>query len=172
VEIRFLTSHDANEWWRVRLQALQGDPEAFSSSVEEHQSLTLEDVRRRLGSEAGDSFVAGAFDGDRLVGMAGFFRERGPKVQHKGRIWGVYLAPEYRGKGLGRKLLQVVIERGIAIPGIEQVLISVASTQTAAAHLYRSLGFQRFGVEPRALKIGNRLIDEEYMALAVGREET
>ncbi|HEY1676272.1 MAG TPA: GNAT family N-acetyltransferase [Candidatus Sulfotelmatobacter sp.] len=167
MEIRFLTSDDASEWWRLRLQALQGDPEAFSSSVEEHQALTSEDVAGRLGFRNEASFVAGAFDEGHLVGMAGFFREPGPKVRHKGRIWGVYLAPEHRGKGLGRKLLQVVIERGIATPGLEQILLSVASTQTTAANLYRSLGFERIGMEPKALKIGDRRIDEEYMALFV-----
>jgi hypothetical protein len=49
---------------------LEAYPKAFSSSVEEHRSLTGEDVRRRLGSEAEDSFVAGAFDDSR--GIAGF----------------------------------------------------------------------------------------------------
>ncbi|MGH9495016.1 MAG: GNAT family N-acetyltransferase [Candidatus Sulfotelmatobacter sp.] len=165
MEIRFLTRDDASEWSRLRLQALQGDPEAFSSSVAEHQSLTLEDVATRLGSANGDSFVAGAFDGGRLVGMAGFFRERGPKVRHKGRVWGVYLDSGWRGQGIGRRLLETVIEHGAAMQGIEQVLIAVASTQTAAANLYRSLGFVRIGVEPRALKIDGRWIDEEYMIL-------
>jgi ribosomal protein S18 acetylase RimI-like enzyme len=167
VEIRFLTSADADEWWKLRLQALLGDPEAFSSSAEEHQSLTLEEVKKRLGSEAEDSFVAGAFDGEFLVGMAGFFREKGPKVSHKGRIWGVYLAPEFRGKGIGRTLLKTVLDRATTTEGIENILISVTSTQAAAANLYRSLGFKRFGLEPRALKIVDRRIDEEYMILVI-----
>ena len=166
MDIRFLTSDDANEWSRLRLQALQGDPEAFSSSVEEHQILTSEDVARRIASETGDSFVAGAFDAGRLTGMAGFFREKGPKLRHKGHIWGVYLAPEYRGKGVGRKLLETVLKRATAIQGLELVLISVASTQTTAISLYRSLGFARFGVDPRALKVNGRLIDEEHMFMA------
>ena len=49
MDIRFLTANDASEWWRLRLEALEGDPEAFSSSVEEHHALSQEDVRRRLG---------------------------------------------------------------------------------------------------------------------------
>jgi len=49
--------------------------------------------------------------------------------------------------------------------GSEQVLLSVATTQTAAARLYRSLGFESFGCEPKALKIGDRFVDEEYMVL-------
>src|SRR5271157_1811055 len=63
MEIRFLNGGDAGEYWRLRLEALQGDPEAFSSSAEEHQSLSLDEVGRRLGSDGADSFVVGAFDG-------------------------------------------------------------------------------------------------------------
>jgi len=58
-----------------------------------------------------------------------------------------------------------------AIAGIEQILISVATTQQAAVSLYRSLGFEAFGREPRALKVAGRLIDEEFMVLLLPRPE-
>jgi hypothetical protein len=60
MEIRFLTADDAAEWWRLRLESLERDPEAFSASAEDHQSLKLEDVRSRLGSGGDNFFVAGA----------------------------------------------------------------------------------------------------------------
>ncbi|MFZ1138746.1 MAG: GNAT family N-acetyltransferase [Candidatus Sulfotelmatobacter sp.] len=165
MEIRFLTTDDAAEYWRLRLEALQRDPEAFSSSAEEHQSLSLDDVRARLSSGTGDFFVAGAIDDGCLLGMAGFYRERGPNTRHKGRVWGIYVTPERRGAGLGRRIMQAVLERGAAINGVEQILLSVTATQTAASALYRALGFQSFGCEPGALKVGDRYIDEEYMVL-------
>jgi RimJ/RimL family protein N-acetyltransferase len=166
LEIRFLTTDDANKYWKLRLEALEGDPEAFSSSAEEHRSLSLDEVKRRLGADgAGDFFVVGAFENDRLVGTAGFYRERGPKIRHKGRIWGVYVTPVHRGAGVGKKMMQLALERGATVDGIEQVILSVAATQTAANKLYRSLGFEPFGREPRALKIGDRFIDEEYFVL-------
>ena len=171
MEIRFLTADDAVEWSRLRLEALKGDPEAFSSSVEEHQTLSLVDIKKRLGSSAEDSFVVGAFENGRLVGMAGFVREKGPKTRHKGFVWGVYVAPEQRERGLARQIFAKLFERVRRIEGVEQVLISVATTQTAATHLYRSLGFQTFGIEPRALKVGERYIDEEYMLLRFAQSE-
>jgi ribosomal protein S18 acetylase RimI-like enzyme len=64
--------------------------------------------------------------------------------------------------------MRSLLERGLAVEGVEQVeqvLLSVAATQEAAIRLYRSLGFEPFGREPRALKIGNRYVDEEYMIL-------
>ncbi len=169
MEIRLLNGGDASEYWRLRLEALEGDPEAFSSSAEEHQSLSLDEVRRHLGSEGSDSFVVGALDGGLLIGTAGFYREKGPKLRHKGRVWGVYVTPERRGEGIGRKMLQKLVERGAGTGGVDQILLSVTTTQTAATHLYRSLGFEPFGCEPRALRIGDRFIDEEYMVLPLPR---
>jgi len=165
MEIRILTPEDANEWWSLRLEALESDPEAFSSSVDEHQRLSLEDVRNRLGPGPQDPFVVGALEGGRLAGMAGFYRETGPKTRHKGRIWGVYVTPEKRQGGIGRRLLELLLERARAMDGLDQIHLSVTTTQTAAVQLYRSMGFEPFGVEPRALKIGGRYIDEQYMLL-------
>jgi ribosomal protein S18 acetylase RimI-like enzyme len=99
--------------------------------------------------------------------MAGFHREQGVKTRHKGRVWGVYVTPSARGRGVGRKLMLALLERAAGIDGIEQILISVTTTQMAASSLYRSLGFESFGCEPRAMKVGDRYIDEDLMLLLV-----
>jgi ribosomal protein S18 acetylase RimI-like enzyme len=52
-----------------------------------------------------------------------------------------------------------------ALKGLEQVLLSVTTTQIAALALYRSLGFELFGTEPRALNISGEFIDEHYLIL-------
>jgi ribosomal protein S18 acetylase RimI-like enzyme len=169
MEIRFLNSNDAAEWRRLRTEALEGDPEAFSSSLEEHARLSLDEVKSRLGT-MGDSFVAGAFEDSQLVGMAGFHQERGPKVRHKGRIWGVYVTPSKRGRGVGRDLIKALLERAAKIEGLDQILLSVTETQVPALNLYHSLGFETFGREPQALKIGDRVFDEDYMVLLIAGE--
>ncbi|SRR5579871_225789 len=166
MEIRFLKAEDAVEWRRLRAEALEGDPEAFSSSLEEHAKLSLDDVKNRLGLRS-DSFVAGAFEDGQLVGMAGFHQESGPKVRHKGRIWGVYVTPSKRGYGIGRDLMQALLERAAKIEGLDQIQLSVTETQVPALVLYRSLGFETYGHEPRALKIGDRFIDEDYLVLPI-----
>ncbi len=170
VEIRFLRADDAAEWKRLRVEALEHDPEAFSASLEEYRSLSIDEVKRRLWS-AEDAFVVGAFDQERLLGIAGFYREKGPKTRHKAHVWGVYVTPEARGRRVARKMMETLLERGAGIDGIKQILLSVAATQVAAVKLYRSLGFEPFGREPRALRIGDRFIDEEYMVRWNGRTQ-
>jgi ribosomal protein S18 acetylase RimI-like enzyme len=167
VEIRFLTADDAEIYSNIRCEALKRDPEAFSSSLEEHDKLSPAEIVSRLTANAPDNFVVGVFVGRNLVGTAGFYRETGPKVRHKGHIWGVYLAAELRGKGIGRSMMRAVIGRVVTLNGLEQIMISVAATQDAAIALYRALGFVPFGTEPRALKVNGRHIDEIYMMLQV-----
>jgi ribosomal protein S18 acetylase RimI-like enzyme len=150
VENRLLTGDDAKAYWDFRLEALEQEPEAFGASAEEHRGLSLEDVKSRLGADS-NSFVVGAFARGQLIGTAGFFREKGLKTRHRGRIWGVYVTRRMRDKRIGRELLQELLQRAASIEGIEQILLSVASTQAAATALYRWLGFEPFGREPRAL---------------------
>lgn len=168
MEIRFLTPDDREQWLRLRIEALEGDPEAFSASLDEYRSLTLDEVNRRLWSD-GDAFVVGAFQEGCLRGMAGFSREKGLKSRHKGRVWGVYVTPGARGAQIAYKMMQALLDRAMMIEGMEQVLLSVTVTQEPAIRLYRSLGFQKYGREPRALRIGDNYIDEEYMVLPVRR---
>ena len=44
-------------------------------------------------------------------------------------------------------------------------MLSVTNAQTAALALYRSLGFESFVTEPRALNINGEFIDERYLVL-------
>jgi len=166
IEIRRITEADGEAFYSLRLEALEGEPQAFSSSPEEHRALTLDDVAKRLGMDSEDrNFVLGAFVDERVVGMAGFFQEPGPKTRHRARIWGVYVSPEWRKKGIARVLLEEIIRRAKGRPEMEQVTLAVGTSQAAAKHLYESLGFEIYGRDPGPIKIGDTYIDEEMMIL-------
>ncbi|MGB8580691.1 MAG: GNAT family N-acetyltransferase [Candidatus Sulfotelmatobacter sp.] len=167
IDLRFLAASDMEAYRSVRLEALESDPEAFGSSAEEHRALTREEIAQRISFDPSEKFVVGAFVCGRLVGTAGFFRHKGLKERHKGHIWGVYVAREARGKRAGRDMLRMLLERATHMEGIEQIMLSVATTQQAAVSLYRSLGFESYGCERRALKMGERYVDEEHMVLFI-----
>jgi ribosomal protein S18 acetylase RimI-like enzyme len=100
-----------------------------------------------------------------MVGQAGFFRYEGRKERHKGRIWGVYVTPAARGQGVARAMLTLVLQRARSYPGLEQVTLSVSVQQEAARRLYHSLGFEVYGYERHALKVGDVYVDDEHMVL-------
>jgi ribosomal protein S18 acetylase RimI-like enzyme len=62
-------------------------------------------------------------------------------------------------------LIEALLARARAVNGLEQVKLTVNPTQEPAVHLYSSLGFQKFGREQNAFKIGERYFDEDYMVL-------
>lgn len=165
IEIRLLTDRDAAAYWRVRLEALEREPQSFGESVEEHRRTTVKSAAERLASNPDDNFIVGAFQEGELVGMAGFFHYQIAKARHKGRIWGVYLRSSCRGYGIGRALLEALLQRIKACAGVEQVSLTVVCGQAAAKSLYLSLGFTSYGVEPRGLKVEGRFLDDEHMVL-------
>jgi ribosomal protein S18 acetylase RimI-like enzyme len=168
MEIRRLTDRDAEAYRQLRHEALERDPRAYTESVAEHRAITLEAIREHLGT-AEDNFVLGAFIDRQLIGMAGFFRRQGEKIRHRGGIWGVYVSERCRGKGVGRALLGELIGMAQLLPGIEQVALGVSCQNAPAKALYESFGFEVYGCERRALKIGDEYVDEELMVLYLER---
>ncbi len=81
----------------------------------------------------------------------------------------MYVRREARGNGTARKMFRMALERAIHIEGIEQIMISVVAAQEAAVRLYRSLGFEPYGIERRALKVNGNYLDEEHMVLFLNR---
>ena len=105
----------------------------------------------------------GVFDDEDLIGIATLSREGGEKNRHRAGIYGVYVKPAARGRGASLLLMQTVIEAARDV--VLQLHLSVTTTNAVASRLYRKLGFQTYGPEPRALHVEGRYYDENLMVL-------
>ena len=83
IEVRRLIAGDAAELWKLRLTALESEPQAFRETVAEHKQRSVDSFAQRLGEGGNDSFVYGAFDGCLLIGMMGYYR----KDEQRAWIW-------------------------------------------------------------------------------------
>ena len=159
IVIRQLRPADADAYRSLRLSGLAESPEAFGSDFATESASPIEAFAKTLES----LYVAGAFDGDRLVGVTGFRQLDREKTRHRGDIWGVYVAPDARGKGIGRGVMEHVLEH--ARGRVLQVHLSVTTGNSPAVALYEHLGFERYGTEPRSLLVNGRYLDEYLMVL-------
>ena len=158
IQIRRLLPADAALYRDIRLEGLRLSPEAFGSTFERENAQTLEWFAQRLGS----SDMFGAFDGAEIVGTAGLLFGTGRKEEHKGRLVGMYVRPNARRSGVGRRLIEAILD--FARLRIEIVQLAVVSENHKAIRLYASLGFVEFGLEKNSLKEGGRYYDEVHMA--------
>lgn len=154
-------------WRTLRLRALKEHPDAFGASWGWYAGLSETDSREHFAARQGPrSQVWGAFmeDGP-LVGTVGMYCDDGPKMAHRAHIWGMYVAPEARGQGIGERLVEAAIAFAEGIDGILQIHLAVTSHNLAAKQLYERLGFVRYGVEPRVLIVDGVGYDEDLMVL-------
>ncbi len=168
IEVRKLTVEDAEQYREIRLQSLRDHPEAFAASFDEERKATVADMREKLKKRnRPNNFIAGAFAGDDLVGVVGFYQYTQKKMRHKGYIWGMYVGRDYQGRGVGTKLLNYVKKQARELSGLEQVILTVASRNTRAKRLYEKVGFETYGLEKKALKVNQRYYDEEHMMMFI-----
>lgn len=166
MELRVLQSADVAAFRELRLAALRECPTAFSSSYEEECDVPLEQAAERLAPNQ-DRAVFGAFDGDRLVGTLGLYREQMRKLRHKAVIWGVYVEPAYRGRGVARTLLERALAHAAQMPDLRKVTLGVNTANAAALALYKSAGFEPFGLERGFMLVDGVLHDELHLARSI-----
>lgn len=160
--VRALTAADAAQLRSLRLESLRAFPAAFASSTEEDEARPVEDFARTL-AEPDELAVYGAFDGDELVGMAGYAREGKLKMRHKATLWGVYVRPDRHGQKLGLRLVQAVIDHARGRVSLLQACVS--TTNPEARRVYFGLGFTSWGVEHKALLVDGAWHADEHIVL-------
>ena len=167
MEIRRLTATDAAAFQALRLRALRENPEAFGSTYADEVNRPVDAVAARLGADPTESVVLAAAraPGAPLAGVVGCYREGGRKRRHVGVVWGMFVAPEARGRGLGRALLVALVAEARAWPGLEQLTLTVVPENAAARALYVRHGFRSVGLAARALRDEVRYYDLESLWL-------
>jgi ribosomal protein S18 acetylase RimI-like enzyme len=158
IRVRRLLPEDAAQYREIRLEGLRVSPEAFGNTFEVENARPIELFADRIR----DSETMGAFEGAEILGVAGLRANPGPKESHKGTLVGMYVRPQARNRGVGRRLVEAVMEVARR-RGVELLQLAVVSDNEPARRLYARLGFVEYGIEKKSLKQGGRYTDEVLM---------
>lgn len=162
VKIVKLALDDWQKYRGLRLEALKEEPAAFLSSYEEKVKSPEENWRKKLGET--DVMLFAELNG-KLVGMVAAFREKDQKIRHITRITSVYVNKNYRGKGIGRLLLDKVLEEIKKNLEVKKIKIEVSESQVAAYQLYKKLGFREIGRTQKEIIVDGKYYDEILMEM-------
>jgi RimJ/RimL family protein N-acetyltransferase len=103
-----------------------------------------------------------AVDGVTVVGWCDVVPVPRPIFAHVGTL-GMGLLPDYRGQGVGTRLMALAVEASRA-SGLERVELAVFADNHRARRLYEKMGFTIDGTRTRRAKIDGRYRDEVLMA--------
>jgi tRNA (adenine37-N6)-methyltransferase len=122
----------------------------------EREQSWLDDRLREIAAGKGMSLFA--FAGDRFIGSTQI--GLGAMVSSHVGYFGIGLAPEWRGFGLGALLMQAVIaeaERYLA--DMQLIQLDVFANNERGIHLYRKLGFTQYARLPGAVHHRGNYVD-------------
>jgi RimJ/RimL family protein N-acetyltransferase len=105
--------------------------------------------------------------GSEIVGFCDVIPKAYPGHAHAGDL-GMGLLPAYRGRGLGRRLLDETVRRTFA-QGLTRIELEVYESNRAAIALYERYGFAHEGRKRRGRNLDG--VTEDILCMALLREQ-
>lgn len=139
VSIRQLTGNDWRKFAQIRLKALEADPLVFGSNYEKESQFTEADWRSRL--QANDSAVFMLFAGETPIGITGVSVFRDDPTGKTAMLWGSWLEPDFRRKGLSALMYRTRIDWAKKRPTVERVIVSHRASNIASKYANQKHGF-------------------------------
>ncbi len=144
----------ADEWQKladIRTRAIQDAPQAFGDTIENTRARSEEEWRKWTNGN-----IYTIEQNGRFVATVTWRKHE----EYGDYIVGVWTDPDYRGKGLNKKLFEKIFDDAKK-SGVEKISLHVNVDQKAAIQSYRSLGFEITGtVNQKHMGDGN--LHDEY----------
>lgn len=133
-------------------------------SLEDEQAFLLDAMKKM---QAGDKVLLFCFVDGEFAGNARVERkdQRFLRARHVG-LFGIALRAKFRGEGIGRILMETVIEESRkVIEGLRTIELHCFSTNGAGLALYSKLGFRECGRLPGGILHKGEYVDQVIMSL-------
>ncbi len=129
--------------------------------------LTLEEERNYLQEqlkklEKNVTVHLLVFSNKRLIGIAGVDMQ--DKASRDVGVFGISIAKEYRGQGIGKLLMEMVLrEAEENIPQLRIITLGVFANNPHAYEMYKKFGFIQYGSLPKGILRKGEYQDHTYM---------
>lgn len=147
IELRTLQPPEWRAYRDLRRRALRDAPDAFGSTIEQSLLIPDEEWAARLTRVKSDyDHPLVAILGNELKGL--LWSRVEANDASVARLYQMWVAPEIRGHGVGRTMVQTALAwmRGI---GVKRAILGVTNGDRPARRLYDAMGFQPIGeLEP------------------------
>lgn len=157
-----LTAKDWKRYKRIRLEALKTDPTAFANSYADMVKRPDRDWQEQMNKSLKKDhyFYRFALSGNEVVGMNGAYWSDKSTINHVAEVFGVFVRPDYRRRGIGRQLMETVIDEIKAMGRFRKIKLGVNAQNLAALRLYQSCGLKIVGCLKEELRFGDNYYDE------------
>lgn len=132
-------------------------------TLDEERKYVNEQVEKIAGKE---SVILVVLNDTKLVGTTHLIL--GEKTDRHVAQFGITIAKEFRGKGIGKLLMKLTVDEGIKnMPDLEIVTLGVFSNNKLAYEMYKAFGFKEYGLLPNGVKLTDGYVDHAYMCKKV-----
>lgn len=167
IEIRYPAKGDLNAMWEY-IHTLSKEPTFIRYRGEE---ISLEEEEKFLNStlekinQKKAVFLTVWCDG-KLIGASGI--ELKNNIERHLGVFGITIAKEFRGEGIGIILMKTVMDEAINnLTGLEIIELGVYAENDLAKQMYKKFGFLEYGMLPNGIKLEEGYADHIFMYKAV-----
>jgi ribosomal protein S18 acetylase RimI-like enzyme len=163
--IQLLKISDATQFKKLRLETLKTDPKSWLSTfdVEKGFPNSVFSERIKYWSHFPGFGYFGYFDNDDLLAYILISPNSWANKKHIVAMSDFAVAFDQRRKGVGKKLVEGVIEIVKKMQGVEQIQLFVNSYNVGAIAFYEKLGFKRVATIPNSVKNSDGTYQDEYI---------
>ena len=101
------------------------------------------------------------FTGKKLAGISSI--DLGGRIEAHIGVFGITILKEFRGLGLGKLLMKLVLNEAKKLPKLKIVTLQVFAENGKAAKMYKDFGFIEYGRLPKGNQYRGRFVDDILM---------
>jgi ribosomal protein S18 acetylase RimI-like enzyme len=116
---------------------------SFASPEQNRFDPPAEDMVALYREAATKGFCFAAYEGEQMVGIA---LAEAQKWNRSLWVWEFHIAPSHQGRGIGRQLMERLVEAAKAA-GLRIIVCETQSTNVPAIRFYRRVGFTIEGID-------------------------